>query len=58
KFILVINYDDEESVKAIKESDMKKENHEIEQIRKESLLLQKKNELLKQENDRLRQKNE
>ncbi|RIB15888.1 hypothetical protein C2G38_2247358 [Gigaspora rosea] len=70
KFILVINYDDEGSVKAtnynsvkeatadtVKEKDMKKENHEIERIRKESLLLKKKNKLLKQENDRLRQMN-
>ncbi|CAG8631093.1 4303_t:CDS:2, partial [Racocetra fulgida] len=57
KFILVINYDDEESVKAIKEKDMKKENHEIERIRKESLHLKQKNKLLKQENVRLRQKN-
>ncbi|RIB15670.1 hypothetical protein C2G38_2191818 [Gigaspora rosea] len=57
KFILVINYDDKESVKAIKEKDMKKENHEIKRIRKESSLLKKKNKLLKQENVRLRQSN-
>ncbi|RIB07043.1 hypothetical protein C2G38_2215590 [Gigaspora rosea] len=66
KFILVINYDDEESVKAIKEKDMKKENHEIERIRKEkndrvrkeSFLLREESLLLKQENDYLHLKKE
>ncbi|CAG8449684.1 10808_t:CDS:1 [Dentiscutata heterogama] len=47
----------EATANTVKEKDMKKENHEIERIRKEGLLLKQKNKLLRQKNNRVRKEN-